>query len=169
MTQQLRLHPSILMAGTVVGFGVHSSQHSIPRNLEWDPSPLWQPIVNQTHIGWDQIYQGRLFLAWAEAINFLHPEMSLMGSQIMVKIQQNIWNNILVTWKTRNEHLHRNGNNLDLPNYLQAATTHYSSITNSPAAQVALYCRPLQSLLDLPHPQVVHLGPTKTELLQPTA
>jgi len=40
-------------------------------------------------------------------------------------IQTTIWQHVLAIWKVRNEHLHHNADQLDLPNYCQAATMLY--------------------------------------------
>jgi len=47
------------------------------------------------------------------------------GTQAMAKIQTTIWTYVLATWKLRNEHLHQNADQLDLPNYRQAVITLY--------------------------------------------
>jgi len=65
-----------------------------------------------------------------------------------------IWNYILETWKTRNQHLHIHAN-LNLPNYWQAVITHYEQHhLLPPAAQEALYHQPLNTILELLAPQL---------------
>jgi len=77
------------------------------------------------------------------------------GTQVMVKLQITIWTYILDLWKLRNAHLHQNADQLDLPNYRQAVITLYKQHHLIPPwAQQALYCQPLEIMLELPTPQM---------------
>jgi len=70
-------------------------------------------------------------------------------------IQKLIWQFILDTWKLRNQHHHHHATQLDLPNYRQAAISLYEQRAKLPqAAQDALYRQPLETVLDLPAPQL---------------
>jgi len=75
------------------------------------------------------------------------------GTQVMEKIQTTIWTYVLDIWKLCNDHLHQNADRLDLPNYQQAVITLYEQChLLPPRAQQALYCQPLETMLDLPTP-----------------
>ena len=80
----------------------------------------------------------------------------------MVLIQRRIWKYILDTWVLRNQHLHHQVANLNLPDYRQAAITLYEQKAQlPPAAQDALYRHPLEVILALPAPRLeqwVRLG-----------
>jgi len=49
----------------------------------------------------------------------------MVGSQVLIKIMHIIWTYVLDTWKLQTTHLHHNADQLNLPNYKQAATTLY--------------------------------------------
>jgi len=66
-----------------------------------------------------------------------------------------IWQYILDLWALRNQHLHQNAAQLNIPNYQQAAMTLYEQRHQLPrAAQDALFRRPLDQILALPAPQL---------------
>jgi len=74
------------------------------------------------------------------AIDTTHPNSPQAGEQVMVQIVKTIWTYILDTWKLRNQHLHKVANQLDFPNYRQAAMTLYELRHKLPPdAQAALY------------------------------
>jgi len=94
---------------------------------------LCHPIQQQEQLGWALIH-------WAMAIDATHPNSPQAGEQIMIQLVKTIWTYILNTWKIRNQHLHKVANQLDLPNYGQAAMTLYELCHKLPPdAQVALY------------------------------
>jgi len=69
----------------------------------------------------------------------------------MTQFVQTVWAYILATWATRNQQLHNDAGQLSLPDYWQAVTMLYDmSQQLPPDAQAALFCRPLQELLDQP-------------------
>ncbi len=85
----------------------------------------------------------------------IHPELPMNGTQVMATIQTAVWQYVLAIWKARNEHLHRNTDQLNLPNYRQAVTTLYDQRhLLPPAAQQALYQQPLTTVLELPTPRL---------------
>jgi len=91
-------------------------------------------------LGWDQVYQGQLSIDWAKAINMVHPKLDKTGEQVMTMIQKMIWQYVLDTWALQNQPLHCQVNQLNLPDYCQAATTMYKQCKQLPlAAQEALY------------------------------
>jgi len=53
------------------------------------------------------------------AIDTLHPELALSGSQIMTQLLQVIWKYTLASWTSRNQHLHQDAGQLSLPDYQQ--------------------------------------------------
>jgi len=81
--------------------------------------------------------------------------MKQNGEQVMIMILKLIWQFILDTWKLRNRHLHHHTNQLNLPDYWQAATTLYEQWDQLPqAAQEALYWQPLETILELLAPKL---------------
>jgi len=73
----------------------------------------------------------------------------------MIHIVQTIWTYILNIWKWCNQHLHKNANQLNLPNYQQAAKTLYELHNQIlSVAQEDLYCQPLEAILDLLTPKL---------------
>jgi len=116
---------------------------------------LQPPLQTQAQLGWEQLYHGRLSSEWAKAIDQEHPKLQQTGEQVLIMIQKLIRQFILDTWKTRNQHLHQTALQLDLPNYCQAAISLYEQHGQlSQAAQDALYHYPLETILDLPAPQL---------------
>jgi len=153
-TQHLGMHPCIL---TVIWLGLATTRYHTPYpNVHHDvPTLLQRPLVQQSRLGWNQLYQGRLTTSWAQAIDELHPNLKLTGEQVMTLITKTIWTFILETWKTRNNHLHQNADDLNLPNYHQAAIHLYEQQHLLPlAAQIALYRQPLESILEQPAPRL---------------
>jgi len=113
------------------------------------------PLQLQAQFGWEQLYHGCISSAWAKAIDQEHPKLWQNGEQVLIMIQKFIWQFILDTWKLRNQHLHQTAMQLNLPNYRQAAISLYEQRGQLPqAAQDALYCHPLKTILDLPAPQL---------------
>jgi len=118
-TQHFRLHPCL---HTAIWLGLTSIRHrtQYPAVINEVLEPIRSPILWQSQLGWDQLYQGRMAIHWAQSINTIHPEMPMNGTQVMAKIQTTIWTYILDLWKLCNAHLHQNTDQLDLPNYRQA-------------------------------------------------
>jgi len=88
------------------------------------------------------------------AINVIHPNLPMTGTQVMMQVQKITWNYILDTWHLRNTHLHHNAAQLNLPNYQQATTNLYEQWhLLPPAAQEALYRQPLKERLKQPAPR----------------
>ncbi len=70
---------------------------------------------------------------------------------------QAVWTYILESWSLRNQHLHKDGGQLSMPNYQQAVTNLYERRQQFPlATQEALFQRPLQEMLLLPLPPYGH-------------
>jgi len=119
------------------------------------PPTLRPPIQLQEKLGWEQLYHGRQSCAWAKAIDQEHSKLRQTGEQVLIMIQKLIWQFVLDTWKIRNQHLHQTALQLDLPNYRQAVISLYEQCEQLPrAAQDALYHYPLETILDLPAPQL---------------
>ncbi len=151
-TQKLRMHPCILSA---IWLGLVSARYDTPYpDIQTDVLPqLRAPINHQARLGWTQLYQGRISHGWAKAIDATHPEFALSGEQIMTQLLRIIWTSTLEMWKVRNEHLHSNADQLNLPNYRQAIITLYDQRHQLPPdAQAALYRQPLETLLEQPPP-----------------
>jgi len=87
-------------------------------------------------------------------IDMIHPHLApTTGKQVMIYMMKEIWLYILETWKLRNQHLHHNATQLNLPNYWQAAISLYEQQHQLPPdAQDALYHQPLKTILELPEP-----------------
>jgi len=144
------LHPSILTALWLGLVTVRTNTH-YPAIINDLPSDLRQSIQSQTRLGWAQLYYGRHAKHWADAIDTLHPELALPGSQIMSQFLQVIWKYILASWTSRNQHLHQDAGHLSLPDYQQAVRTLYERrSTLSPEAQEALFRQPLEHMLQQP-------------------
>jgi len=152
MTQTLKLHLHILTTVWLCLVLIHNDTEYpdiMPDVLPQLCPPLWL----QTHLGWDQLYQGQILAAWAKAIDTIHPTMAQSGTQVMTSIIQAIWMYIIDTWKLCNQHLHHLASQLNLPNYKQAAMTQYDLCHQiPPEAQEALYWQPLECIVDLPTP-----------------
>jgi len=94
-------------------------------------------------------------MAWAQAINALHPHLLLAGKQVMTLVVKTIWNYVLDLWKLQNNHLHQHAAQLNLPNYWQAIINLYEQCPLiPPEAQEALYQQPLEILLEQPTPRL---------------
>jgi len=92
---------------------------------------------------------------WATAIDEIHPTIAQTGEQVLILLVKMIWQYLLDTWALRNQHLHQNTAQLNLPDYCQAAMTLYEQKDCLPrAAQDALFRHPLEHILNLPAPQL---------------
>jgi len=119
LTQKIQLHPCILTA-LWLGLVTEWTSTPYPDVLDVVLPQVWQPIQLQTWLGWNQVYQGRLSINWAWAINNVHPHMELSGEQVLIMIQKTIWQYVLDMWALCNQHLHHHANQLNLPDYHQA-------------------------------------------------
>jgi len=152
--QHLRLHPCVF---TTIWLGLSAIRNATPypEILHDVHLPLRTPILQQSHLGWEQLYHGRLSKEWAEAINTIHLQLAKTGEQVLIHIQKLIWKYVLSLWSLRNQHLHQQATTLNLPDYRQAVITLYDQRHRlSPAAQAALYRYSLQEVLDLPPPRM---------------
>jgi len=144
------LHPSIL---TAYWLGLVSIRQSTPypNDLHELPPALKTTIHHQNHLGWIQLFHGRMMRHWAITIDQLNPQLATSGLQIMTKFLQTVWAYILATWTTHNRHLHNDAGELSHPDYQQAVRTIYEQRDQlDPDAQTALFWRPLQEMLELP-------------------
>jgi len=160
-TQKLRLQPYLLTAWWL-GLAAYRTGLEYPPIMNDLPRQLQASVQIQTKLGWGQLYQGRVAVTWAQAIDALHPNLAPSGTQVMISMICLVWAYILDVWKTRNQHLHNSANLLNLPDYRQAASTLYELRHQLlPAAQNALYQQPLEQILELPAPRLqrwVQLG-----------
>jgi len=133
LVQKIGLHPCI---ATTLWLGLRTARNgsNYPDVIPDLPHPLQGAIQKQSRLGWDQLFYGRITTAWATAIDEMHPELKLTGTQVMTQIIRTIWDSMLEQRKLRNNHLHQNAARLDLPNYQQAIATLYEqrNLTNSP-------------------------------------
>jgi len=154
LTQQLHLHPRVLTTIWLGLVAIRTDTH-YPDVANELPQPFCLPIAQQTWLGWDQLYHGRISRMWATAIDETHPMIAQTGEQVLVLMVKKIWQYFLDTWALRNQHLHQNTGQLNLPDYRQAATTLYEQKDRLPqAAQDALSLQPLDCILNLPAPQL---------------
>jgi len=116
--------------------------------------PIRRPIQQQTRLGWDQLYHDHVAMGLAQAIDAIHPKIQLTGEQVMTQLSKIIWTFFLETWTTRNNHLHQNAGQLNLPNYCQVAINLYEQRHLPPEAQDTLYQQPLKALLKQPAPRL---------------
>jgi len=63
------------------------------------PLELRPAVQDQTRIGWEQLYKGRVAYQWAKAIDHLHPGLPLSGCTVLVIIIKTIWNYLLNLWQ----------------------------------------------------------------------
>jgi len=90
MTQKLRLQPYFF---TTMWLGLTAYRNDLAYPLIMDdiPHQLQASIQTQTQLGWGQLYQGRLGVAWAQAIDALHPNLAPSGTQVMISMLQLVW------------------------------------------------------------------------------
>jgi len=153
-TQKLRMHLCML---TALWLGLVLTRHGTPYPdiLHKVLPQLCYPIQHQMRLGWNQIYQGRISIGWAKAINITHPELALSSEQVMTQLIRIIWTFILDLWKVRNTHLHQPTKQLNLPKYRQAIVNLSEQHQQLPPdAQAALYHQPLEVLLEQPAPRL---------------
>jgi len=151
---KLRLHPCLF---TTIWLGLTSIRTDTPYPdvLNEAMPSLHSPILSQTRLGWNQLYYGRFSNAWAKAIDETHPTLATTGENVITTLIKHLWDHFLAIWKLRNEHLHHNAGQLDLPNYQQAARTLYEQKhLLSSRAQDSLYKQPLEQVLNLPPPKL---------------
>jgi len=145
-----QLHPSIL---TTFWLGMLATRNATPfPDIAQDlPNVLRPTIILQSRLGWEQLYYGRFARSWATAIDALNPTLAPSGRQIMTQMLQAVWRYIMATWTNRNQHLHRDAGRMSIPDYQQAIRTLYERGTQlSPAAQAALFQKPLDQMLQQP-------------------
>jgi len=118
LTQCLSLHLCLFTA-IWLGLKAACTDSPYPEILSDILPPLQQLIQQQTQLGWTQLFHGHVSTMWATAVFTIHPQLAPTIKQVMTQIQKLIWAHILETWKMRNQHLHRNAEQLDLPNYQQ--------------------------------------------------
>jgi len=119
--------------------------------LSFTRPSLHLPLQSQTQLGWNQLFYGRFSNTWATAIDSINPNLAITGEVIVTTIIKHIWTYVLQLWKLRNEHLHNNAAQLDLPDYKQAAQTLYEQKhLLSPQAQETLFKQPLDHTLNQP-------------------
>jgi len=150
VTEKHQLHPSVL---TTFWLGLLTIRNDTTYpQIEAELPPPLQPVFRQqTRIGWDQLYYGRLSLKWEQAIDALHPHLPSSGCQIMVTMLRTIWDYILSIWRLRNTHHHQDNENLNLPDYQQAVRTMYETSNQlPPGIKEAVFTKPLQEMLDQP-------------------
>jgi len=148
VSTKYHLHPSIL---TVIWLGLLAIRNDTPYPELTNelPPELQQVIRYQTHLGWDQLYYGRLTKYWIQAVDRLNPHLTVHTHQILAQMIKEIWNYVLATWQLRNLHLHNDAGHLSLPDYRQAVTTIYETRTQlPPTAQEALFHAPLETMLE---------------------
>jgi len=127
---------------------MHTAYPDIVRDL---PTELRPAVQEQTRLGWVQVYKGRVTNQWAKAIDHLHPSLSLAGCTLVALVIKHIWQYILDLWKLRNQHLHNDAGQLSLPDYRLAVQTMYEQRHQiPPAAQEAVFNRPIDQILALP-------------------
>jgi len=150
LVTQYQLHPSVftsLWLG-LVATRMHTPYPDIAGDL---PNVLKPAVQEQTRIGWEQVYKGRITYQWAKAINHLHPGLSLSGCTVIVLIIKTVWQYLLDLWKLRNQHLHQDAGQMSLPDYRQAVQTMFDQRHQlPPAAQEAVFYRPIDQILALP-------------------
>jgi len=150
LTLKYTLHPGLLTAYWLGLLSVRTNT-PYPPDLHELPPPLQIAVRHQARLGWLQLFHGRMTRQWAQAVDYLNPHIAPSGTQIMLKFLQTVWSYVLATWTIRNRHLHNDAGNLSLPNYQQAVRTLYERREQiPPAAQEALFRRPLQEMLELP-------------------
>jgi len=153
-TQALQLHPSIFTTWWL-GLVTRCNGTEYPDILQDVPHQLRKTILSQTRLGWEQLLLGRISITWAQAIDDLNPTLAPSGTQVLITMLRMMWSYVLSVWKLRNTNLHHSANQLNLPNYRQAAITLYElRYQLPPMAQTALYRQPLEQLLELPAPRL---------------
>jgi len=85
MTQKLRLQP-YLFTTLWLGLTAYHNNLAYPLIMDEIPNQLQASIQTQTQLGWGQLYQGRLGVAWAQAIDALHPNLAPSGTQVMISM-----------------------------------------------------------------------------------
>jgi len=131
LSQKLHLHPCILTT-LWLGLTAIRTDTTHPEISEDILLQLWIPVCQQTRLGWEQLYHGCLSKTWATAINATHPHLDRSGEQVLVLMQKQIWKYVLATWSKRNQHLHNQAANLNLPDYQQARSAFTNSNTDYP-------------------------------------
>jgi len=154
ITQRFQLHPCIFTAIRLGLMSVHTND-PYPNILDNILHQLVQPIQLQTRLRWEQLFHGRLSTRWASAIDAIHPNLAATSEQILIKMTIAIWKYTLEIWKVHNHHLHHAATNISLPNYHQAAQSLYKQRHQlPPTAQEALFCQPIDNVLNLPGPRL---------------
>jgi len=142
------IHPSLFTALWLGLLAVHNAT-DYPDITNELPPILQRAVHAQHRIGWEQLYQGRFSLHWAQAIDKLHPSLASSGRLVTTQLIQMIWNYILATWTLRNQHLHQDGGHTSLPDYRQAVQTMYEQRHQLPlAVQEAIFTCPIEQIMD---------------------
>ncbi len=142
------LHPCLFTAIWLGLLAIRNDTDYPDVNNELPPI-IRRAVQAQHRIGWDQLYQGRFSIYWAQAIDKLHPSLASSGRLVTTQMIQIIWNYVLATWTLRNQHLHQDGGQLSLPDYRQAVLTMYEQRHQlPPAAQDAIFNRPIEQIMD---------------------
>jgi len=84
MTQKLCLQP-YLFTTLWLGFIAYRNNIAYPLIMDEIPNQL-KTSIHQTQLGWGQLYQGRVGIDWAQAIDALHPNLAPSGTQVMISM-----------------------------------------------------------------------------------
>jgi len=87
--------------------GLQAIRQDITIDGQYDmyPEPLRKLFQAQQHIGWDQLYYGRISIQWAHQVT-TDSQYKTNGEVFYSKAIGIIWSYIFDCWKQRNHHLH---------------------------------------------------------------
>jgi len=116
LTKKLRLQPFLLIT-LWLGLASYRTGVDYPQIMDDLPQPLHMSLQIQTRLGWGQLYQGRVAVNWAQAIDALHPNLAPSGTQVMISVIRLVWTYVLAIWNSQNQDLHNSASQLNLPDY----------------------------------------------------
>jgi len=87
--------------------GLHSvhQQYTVTNQLKTYPSQFQTLFIDQSHIGWEQLYYGCTAITWAAYIDYSR-QYKTNGTIFYSQIITKIWKYNLATWAIQNATLH---------------------------------------------------------------
>jgi len=111
------------------------NKHSIDEQYDNYPADFQLLYVDQQHIGWDQLFYGRITTSWAYYINH-STQYTTNGTIFYSQVIACIWKYILHAWSTCNNALHPDCPTQQTIQSLAPQVHHlFSVIGNDPALQ----------------------------------
>jgi len=108
-------------------------QYPIDDQLETYPEAFQSLFHDQSCLGWDQLYYGRIASSWSYYVDH-HSQYRVNGTIFYSQVTELIWQYILEAWTLRNSALHPTQHSAQVLQSLEPQVCQiFETITNDPA------------------------------------